>query len=252
MRSISKRFHNLKVKLKIKAMTFSPEYRRNLSCLKNIHEGERCFIIGNGPSLTAEDLDKIKAEYSFASNKIYKIFPKTQWRPTYYCASDNGIIDESIDEINSLSVNKKFLSLNYLVYNKKPKSYFKDAIIFRETYPHKMNFDNPIFSDDITKGIACGNTVTYIMIQIAVYMGFKEIYLLGVDHGLPKGYTQNTQNHFYADEKHDKTICDFNISTASYQKSEDYAKLHNIKICNATRGGNLEVFERIDLNKVVS
>ena len=56
---------------------------------KDKHLGQRCFIIGNGPSLKAKDLDKIKGEFSFGANMIYKIFPETNWRPTYYFVEDS-------------------------------------------------------------------------------------------------------------------------------------------------------------------
>ena len=42
------------------------EMRKN----KGIYHGQRCFIIGNGPSLTIADLDRINGEFSIASNSI--------------------------------------------------------------------------------------------------------------------------------------------------------------------------------------
>lgn len=65
-----------------------------LKTLKGIHAGKRCFIIGNGPSLCAEDLDKLKDEYTFAANRIYEIFYLTEWRPTYYFVVDVPIRPE--------------------------------------------------------------------------------------------------------------------------------------------------------------
>lgn len=54
---------------------------RRLKKLKNIHLGKRCFIIGNGPSLKAEDLSKLykNNEITFAFNRIYHIFDQTKW-----------------------------------------------------------------------------------------------------------------------------------------------------------------------------
>ncbi len=70
------------------------EDSNKLKGYKNIHSGERCFVIGNGPSLTPEDLDKLKNEYSFASNHIYKIFDRTNWRPTYYVSVDKAWLEK--------------------------------------------------------------------------------------------------------------------------------------------------------------
>ena len=55
---------------------------------KDIHKGERCFIVGKGPSLKMEDLEKIKGEYSFSVNSIVLSFADTTWRPPYYAIGD--------------------------------------------------------------------------------------------------------------------------------------------------------------------
>ena len=68
--------------------------RKSLAEFKNKYAGKRCFIIGNGPSLTPSDLDLIKGEYSFAANRIYYIFEKTEWRPTFYCNQDLNVLKD--------------------------------------------------------------------------------------------------------------------------------------------------------------
>lgn len=72
---------------------------RKLYLYKNLHKGERCFIVANGPSLTINDLNMIKNEYCFGCNGIYKIFENTDWRPTYWCVSDGHIIDDTLKHI---------------------------------------------------------------------------------------------------------------------------------------------------------
>ena len=42
----------------------------SLKMYKDIHKGERCFIIATGPSLTMEDLEALKSEYTFGMNSI--------------------------------------------------------------------------------------------------------------------------------------------------------------------------------------
>ncbi len=58
------------------------------AALRDCHRGRRGFIVGNGPSLRMEDLDRLQSEISFGSNKIYLAFDKTAWRPTYYSVID--------------------------------------------------------------------------------------------------------------------------------------------------------------------
>ena len=61
---------------------------------RNRHRGQKCVIVGNGPSLRAEDLSalyRLKIP-TFGCNRIHLIFPQTEWRPTYYFISDEKLI----------------------------------------------------------------------------------------------------------------------------------------------------------------
>jgi hypothetical protein len=228
-----------------------------LKALKNIHQNKRCFIIGNGPSLTAEDLNKLKYEITFAFNRIYYIFDKTEWRPTYYCSEDNKTIFKSMEEINQLTIENKFFPVNF------PRDYnihFKNAKYFIFKFGNRST--EPKFSEDIVKGIYWGNTVAYTAIQIAVYMGIKEIYLLGVDHNFSKMVNdkgeilidETAKDYFsekYNTDKEDLYIPNVEVSTRAFNAAKKFADLHNIKIYNATRGGKLEVFERVDFDQFI-
>lgn len=225
--------------------------------VRNIHEGHRCFIIGNGPSLIASDLDRLKNEICFGANRIYKIFDKTNWRPTYYCVGDDTLIRNSAKVINEKIVQKKYVGLNKIEIIPKLKdavySYFSE-----EEDSHDP--DDPIlpkFSDDITKCYYQGFTVTYMSLQLAVYMGFKEIYLLGVDNNYsvmidPSGKVvrqDGVADHFSSDYQTEviPTLYKF---TYAYMAAKKYTDAHGIKIINATRGGKLEVFPREDFDEL--
>ncbi|MBY0145898.1 6-hydroxymethylpterin diphosphokinase MptE-like protein [Neobacillus niacini] len=230
---------------------------KNIKTLKNLHLSKRCFIIGNGPSLIPKDLDKLKNEITFAFNRIYYIFDKTDWRPTYYCSEDDKTIFKSKEEINNLKIEDKFFPVNFpWDYN----IHFKNA----NYYIFKFGDRNvePRFSEDIVKGIYWGNTVAYTAIQMAVYMGIKEIYLLGVDHNFSKMINdigeividEKAKDYFiekYNTDKEDLYIPNIEMSTRAFIAAKKYADNHNIKIYNATRGGKLEVFERVDFDKIL-
>ncbi|NWQ39166.1 DUF115 domain-containing protein [Bacillus sp. EB106-08-02-XG196] len=225
--------------------------------MKNKHKGNRCFIVGNGPSLTVEDLNLLKNEITFAFNRIYYIFDDTDWRPTYYCSEDDKTIFKSKEEINKLKIENKFFPVNF------PwdyKIHFNNA----NYYIFKFGDRNvePRFSEDIVKGIYWGNTVAYTAIQMAVYMGIKEIYLLGVDHNFSKMINDNgeivsdetAKDYFtenYNTDKEDLYIPNIEISTRAFKAAKKFTDNHNIKIFNATRGGKLEVFDRIDFDKIL-
>jgi len=233
------------------------QHAEALKKFRNKHLNKRCFIIGNGPSLKAEDLDKMNNEITFAFNRIYYIFDQTNWRPTYYCSEDEKTIFPSKEEINNLKIENKFFPVNF------PwdfKIHFNNAkyYIFKFGDPSV----EPKFSEDIVKGIYWGNTVAYTAIQLAVYMGIREIYLLGVDHNFSKTINdkgeividENAKDYFtekYNSDKENLYIPNTEISTRAFIAAKKYADKHKIKIYNATRGGKLEVFERVDFDKII-
>lgn len=218
-----------------------------LKHFKDKHKGERCFLVATGPSLLIEDLEKLKDEITFSMNTIFLAFNETAWRPTYYGIQFPDLFTKYKTQIDSLEVDYKFIGD---VISKKvnvSEEYY--------TYPLNLLNHNMIhkkyhtkFSDDAFAVVYDGYTITYSIIQLAAYMGFEEIYLIGVDCN----YSSNTINHFK-----DYGIVDPNYSSTSekmisaYRVAKEYADQNNIKIYNATRGGMLEVFERVDLDRVV-
>lgn len=120
---------------------------RRISGIKDVYKGKRCFIVGNGPSLRVDDLDKIKNEYSFASNKIYKIFDKTMWRPDYYVICDAIYLRESLEEIKSNIKCPIFYAFNTVFEMKDFR--LEDGYFFFEDgrIEWMSDLDNMMFSD---------------------------------------------------------------------------------------------------------
>jgi hypothetical protein len=235
---------------------------------KNKHLNSRCFIIGNGPSLTANDLEKIKGEFSFGCNKIYKIFKDTSWRPTYLFIEDSLAYKNSFNDIKSINC-PKFVSDIALDYSSLPlvKNGIKffDNINYWDLYP-----EYPPLTVDLTKELFSAYNVGYQMINTAIYMGFKEIYLLGMDFTYDFSITEGIQvkqsdgtvremfimkkndtNHFtndYIEIGEHLYDTDTKYAKKAFELLENRSKELNIKIYNATRGGQLDVFERINLD----
>ena len=214
---------------------------------KSIHNGSRCFLIGNGPSLIEKDLDKIyeNKAISIGCNKINMVFEKTKWRPKYYVIGDSLVWDEEKDNIkNGIKYfARKIMGDAKPAYGDNVQLYYSK---FENYYP-----DYPTFSDDMTKGIYGGRTVMYDMLQIAVYMGFKEIYLLGVDFSWGE---DGRGTHFCKDYMNDNLVKDAmkykEEQRHAYISAKIYADSHGIKIYNATRGGHLDVFERVNFDEL--
>ena len=232
---------------------------RALTRLKDVHKGKRCFIIGNGPSLCAHDLDMLEqsGDISFAFNRIYYIFDQTTWRPTYYISQDNKMLAGCVEEVNKLNVRIKFIPAELEWY----EGIHIDGVQLFHTVNRETEKNIPDFSEDIAEWICNSKTVVYTAIQIAVYMGIREIYLIGVDHHFhtsmnAKGeivVDSTAKDYFtesYNQDKDHLYIPNTDISTLTFVAAKKYADSHNIKIYNATRGGKLEVFDRVDFDSL--
>ena len=237
------------------------KYGKKLSFLKDCHKGEKCFVIGNGPSLEVKDLDKIYESglVSFATNRVFKIFEKTKWRPTYYVSEDILIMQDAQKIIEEMDVEGRFIPINL--------KWYKGVDIPNADYFY-IEYQDPMketygLSLDIPHNIRCRGTVTVTCLQLAIYMGFSEIYLIGVDHNFAKMFDKegnvvidNTiKNHFAED--YDKGIVDqgFHVdeATEAYMDVENLSrKLKTFKVYNATRGGKLEVYERVDIDSILN
>lgn len=231
---------------------------RVLKSLKSIHSGNRCFIIGNGPSLNPEDLTRLHNanEITFAFNRIYHIFKETIWRPTYYISQDEKMLVGSITEVNTLKARYKFIPIEMQYYY---GIHLSDITPFHISA--KNDVTRPAFSEDIVCSVENSMTVVYTAIQFAIYMGIREIYLIGVDHHFHTSKNANgdiivdptAKDYFseaYNNDKESLYIPNTDLSTQTFIAARDYAIQHGIKIYNATRGGKLEVFERKDFDSL--
>ncbi len=248
--------------LRTKGLFLGTEGRR-LYRYKGKHIGQRCFLIGNGPSLTVDDLGLLKNEITFGCNRIYKLFGKTNWRPTYYCMIDALIAKyDSKDLAESVSA-PVFTNLT----TKRLMRCLPERIICARNLGLP---DYRVSHNFLSYYIPSGATVMTFMLELAVYMGFSEIYLLGVDctsslssnNHCAEGYV-NPELIQKDLERVRKRLNNPNLtaeeaaayyydkSTFSYSVIRDYIKDKPIKIYNATRGGRLEVFERKQIEEIL-
>lgn len=240
----------------------------------NKHIGKRCFIIGNGPSLKISDLEKINNEISFASNSIYALYAHTDWRPTYYCATDSVFCKQIMSEKKNVIMLLDGCKAAFTSITGEGIYYKDDADIEKLYYirslTKRLNDGFPEFSVDCSKYVYSSSTITYSMLQLAIYMGIKEIYLLGIDFSFSverynnRIIKNNVYNHMKEIEVEEKKgvskaliakygvsyLADMDLQLAGYQKAKQYADAHGIKIYNATRGGKLEVFPRVDFDSL--
>lgn len=218
--------------------------------LRNIYLGKRIFIVLTGPSLTIDDLDLLKDEYSMSVNSIVKTFDKTTWRPTFYMISDKLPYDKFAKLVNKNDFDMIF-------YPKDLKCVEKDALFFSRNMAQRYKalrdekFVGVLYpTEKPEKYFNDAESVSFLAIQLAVYMGFKEIYLLGQDCN----FSAMTQHSEIADPGYDKKIPKQTgqILIDIFKNYKEFYDKTDVKIFNCTRGGMLEVFERKNLEDVLA
>ncbi len=228
---------------------------KNLTRYKDIHKGETCFFIGNGPSLRAEDLTAIAAAGypTFAFNRVYHIFEDTPWRPTYYLSQDELMLAGCQAEVNALDLPVKFIPANM-------RWHFNIHIDRAQEFYLGGSKDGDFwFGDDLPHAVCWASTVMYSAAQFAAYMGFKKIVLIGVDHHFHISRDRegnivvddSVKDYFtdkYNPDKDQLVIPSTDISTDTYYAMKKHCDALGIEVVNATRGGKLEVFPRVDVD----
>lgn len=223
--------------------------------LKDIHKGERCFIIGNGPSLNKLDLSLMKNDITFGVNAIYTNFEKMGFYPTYFAVEDIFVAEDRANEINSYKQSLKFFP-NYVKHCIKKD----EKTIFFNFVTKNLEVNSPPFSINAAEKVFFGGTVSYVCMQLAFYMGFSSVYLVGFDHNyiIPNSAnvvgssitsTEDDPNHFSSEyfgkgkRWHDPMV---DRMEKSYNVAKNIFLENNRQILNATVGGKLEVFSRVD------
>ncbi len=220
-------------------------------------------MIGNGPSLNKCDVSLLRDEITIGANAIYMNYEKMGFYPTYYIVEDVAVAEDRGEEINQWVGPKYKFFGNYLDYC------FRSApdVIWTNV---RLNYNDerlpsfPNFSTNAGVRVWVGGTVSYIGMQLAYYLGISELYLVGFDHNyvIPdsvkvkgKQFTsmEDDPNHFHP-EYFGKGYRWHDPNTArmerSYEKAKVYYEKDGRKIFNATVGGHLEVFERVEYDSL--
>lgn len=236
---------------------------QRLAGMKGRFNGQRCFIIGLGPSLAADDLNMLheSGELCFSMNRCYQMFDKTAWRPDFYFVSDYRAYDVRLAQV-SLEMERDGTTIFYC-RQAIPKGMPESAIWYKAKYTdailgssrhgfYRCRAKRLRFSTDASRFIFDGHSVVHSIIQMAYFMGFSSVYLLGVDCGSSNSssYSKLLESRFnkdYVNGTSDQMIEDFqSLAEEIESKGLDF------HVHNAGRGGRLEVFPRVRLEDVLS
>jgi hypothetical protein len=219
---------------------------RQLAALKDKHRGQRCFIIGNGPSLKQTDLSCLKGEYTFGMNRFYLAFPELGFTTTYYLSINSLVIEQCAADIRGLPM------IKFLSWRSHPLIEPTADMVFLHT-----TYTGPKFAQDACGRLWEGATVTYVAMQLAFHMGFQRAILIGVDHNFSTQGKPNTtvvsqgddRDHFnanYFGKGFRWQLPDLEISERAYKMARNAYAAAGREVLDATVGGKLTVFPKVD------
>jgi len=227
---------------------------RRLAGLRDQRRGQRAFIIGNGPSLKNTDLSRLRSEYTFGLNRIYLMFPTLGFRTSCLVSVNDLVIEQCRDEMDALPI-PRFLSWRSRRFYEAARAVEELPTFLYTTY------DGPKFARDARERMWEGATVTYVALQLAYHMGFSRVILIGVDHDFTsQGGANRTvvsdgddPNHFspqYFGKGFRWQLPDLVTSELGYRMArEAYARARR-EVVDATVGGKLTVFPKVDYNSL--
>jgi hypothetical protein len=222
-----------------------------LEKFKDIHKGKDCFLIGNGPSLNKMELHLLNNYYTIGLNKIFLLFDKTNLKIDYHVCVNRYVIEQCAREFLEMKC-PSFISFK----NRDVLLSGSEKVYFLGDVHSKLKF-----FEDITAGISQGSTVTYAAMQIAFYLGFSRVFLIGVDHNfVQKGNPHKVEilkgddnNHF--DPNYFKgmkwQLPDLEGSENAYRLAKKHFEKDKRLILDATIGGKLNVFTKIPFEEAL-
>lgn len=219
---------------------------RRLAELKDMHRGKRCFLIGNGPSLKQTDLSLLKDEFTLGQNRIYLAFPELGFSTSYYLSVNDLVVEQCASEIQSLAM-PRFVSWRA----RKWLTPQENLYFLHTTYTGEK------FATDIRERVWEGGTVTYTALQVAYFLGFQQVILIGVDHNyVTQGKPNETvvsqgddPNHFhpgYFGKGFRWQLPDLLQWEEAYRLARRTYEADGREVIDATVGGKLRVFNKVD------
>ncbi len=218
---------------------------RKLNALRDTHKGERCFIIGNGPSLKNTDLKKLSGEFTIGMNRFYLAFPDMGFPTSILLTVNDLVIEQCAEDLRSLPI-PVFVSW-------RGRKWIQPAENLSYLY---TTYDLPRFSGNAAGRLWEGATVTFVAMQMAFHLGFTQVILIGVDHSFASQGKPNTTiisegddpNHFnpaYFGKGFRWQLPDLQTSEIAYTMAREAYKKAGREIIDATVEGKLTVFPKV-------
>jgi hypothetical protein len=228
---------------------------------RDLHRGERCFLLGCGPSLRDLDPARLAGQCVMGTNGTYLI---DGLELDYYVTVSHYFYKNHIDGLKRMRCSRRFLP-HYIAGDLEsdcPTSVFNSLAKFEHmSYLQEAPLS---FSHDPSELVFLGGTVIFACLQILYWLGFSEVVLLGVDHDYGTSDEDNstarvvlssTLNAHFIDDYYPETTrvhLDFPSMERAYRLGREAFDRDGRRVLNATPGSKLETFEKVALDNILS
>lgn len=223
-------------------------HRKKINKWHNKYYNRKAIIICNGPSLKSVDFELLQnaSIFTFGLNKINLLFDYSDFRPSCIVSVNPYVIEQNALFFNETDIPLFLCHKSRLLVKSRPNIH----------YFHTINVIGS-FARNCSWSINIGATVTFMAMQLAFYMGFSKVALIGCDHYFstkgPANKVVQTGtkdlNHF--DERYfsgvNWQLPDLPASEFHYSIAQKTYQHFGRNIVNCTEGGHLDIFDRMDL-----
>jgi len=250
-----------------------PDLKKNIE-LKDKYNNKRIFILGSGSSILLYDLKVLNSEYVMTQNSFHMHKDISYVDPNIHCVvpyyqsnKEISIWVDYIADMKSRMPNSLFLwGLNTKALIDKYHEDISEKSYYIRTKYNLLTLKKA--KVNISKTIMTIPTVLTQCLTVAIYLGFKEIYLLGFDldqichtndqtYGRFYGMSKITETEFekYANQRLDVETTDgwytWWLMNKQFFLIKHFADQNNINIVNGTKGGILSYFKREPIENIV-
>jgi len=251
----------------IKSLTGRYDYMKKNRELKGMFNGERAFLVANGPSIKNQNLKLLKNETTFFVNRAFLHDDYEYIKPTFHVFIDQKLATgeweiEMLDIIKKKNPGVIFLLNSKWYFFDKFKKYREDSS-FKIYWVDTKLFTTPFHKNriiDLTK-ITYGGAVTGVAFVASIYMEVKDFYFLGQDGNGLCYELIGEDTHFYGMNKEDtdrdiremyKALYSMSLSLKFWTYFSDYCRNTGFNVYNCTDGGTFNMFKRVKYEDVVS
>ncbi len=238
--------------------------------LKGTCGGRRGVIMGNGPSLNEMDLEVFASEAVWGSNRAYLLYDRISWRHEFYVCVDTRVVPDIAEQLGK-RIEQMQQTRFFFPYHFRQEGVLQPA---ENIYWYNQVPQNPtgrgfgMFTSNAAAYVVDVRTVTIAAMQLAVHLGFNPIYLIGCDNSYSVPATVRVEdaegmdltstadddpNHFdptyfgKGRKWHDPRP---DLMEEHYVRARQFCRDRGVEVYNATVGGKLEVFPRVDYRDV--